>query len=112
LSERTAKTWNWNAQRYKKAVHKAMENSFSILEEKVHKAVRLIQDLRAENSQLLQQNDELKGRYQALQEDNQRMSHELERSQAAAATIEQFEEKRRIIEEKVGGLLEKLEQIG
>ncbi len=89
-----------------------MENNFSQLEERVLKAVRLIQDLRAENQQLQQSQLELQARYEALKEDRDRMNRELETSRQAAATLEQFEEKRRLIEEKVGGLLEKLEEIG
>lgn len=89
-----------------------MENNFAQLEEKVLKAVRLIQDLRAENQQLQQTQLELQARYEALKEDRDRMNRELETSRQAAATLEQFEEKRRLIEEKVGGLLEKLEEIG
>ncbi|MFH1843333.1 MAG: cell division protein ZapB [bacterium] len=89
-----------------------MENNFSVLEEKVLRAVHLIQDLRAENAQLQQQNDEWKSRFEVLKEDNERISRELDERQINAASVEQFEEKRRIIEEKVGGLLEKLEQIG
>jgi len=93
-------------------VRQEMENNFSVLEEKVLRAVHLIQDLRAENAQLQQQNDEWQSRFEALKEDNERISRELDEKQATAASVEQFEEKRRIIEEKVGGLLEKLEQIG
>jgi chromosome segregation ATPase len=93
-------------------VKREMENNFAQLEEKVLKAVRLIQDLRAENQQLQQTQLELQARYEALKEDRDRMNHELETSRQAAATLEQFEEKRRLIEEKVGGLLEKLEEIG
>lgn len=89
-----------------------MENNLSQLEEKVLKAVRLIQDLRAENQQLQQMQLELQARYEALKEDRDQMNRELETSRQAAATLEQFEEKRRLIEEKVGGLLEKLEEIG
>jgi hypothetical protein len=89
-----------------------MENSLAHLEEKVLHAIRLIQDLRAENEQLVQQRDELKALCETLKEDHQKMSRELDQKRAAAASLESFEEKRRIIEEKVGGLLEKLEQIG
>ena len=89
-----------------------MEGNLANLEEKILKAVRLIQDLRSENSQLDQQRKELESRYEDLKEDHHRLSRELEDARQAAATLEHFEEKRRIIEEKVGGLLEKLEQIG
>jgi hypothetical protein len=89
-----------------------METNFDHLEEKVLNAIRLIKELRAENSQLQQQRDELESLCETLKEDQQRMSRELEENRANATTLGRFEEKRRIIEEKVGGLLEKLEQVG
>jgi chaperonin cofactor prefoldin len=89
-----------------------MDDSISHLEEKVLQAVRLIKELRSENSQLQHQQEELQGQYEDLKEDNQRMNRELEEAKQAAASLERFEEKRRIIEEKVGGLLAKLEEIG
>lgn len=95
-----------------KEVLRIMESNFAQLEEKVLKAVRLIQELRAENSELQRKKSALQEQYEALQEDNQRLSRELEQSRLAAASAEQFAEKRRQIEEKVGGLLEKLEEIG
>jgi predicted nucleic acid-binding Zn-ribbon protein len=89
-----------------------MEDNFSLLEEKVLRAVRLIQDLRAENARLQQETEECRQRYESLQAEHGRVSEELTEQRAAAAKIERFEEKRREIEEKVGGLLEKLAQIG
>jgi len=89
-----------------------MDDSISHLEEKVLQAVRLIKELRSENSQMQLDQDELQGQCEELREDNQRMNRELEEGRQAAATLERFEEKRRIIEEKVGGLLAKLEEIG
>jgi len=89
-----------------------MDDSITHLEEKVLQAVRLIKELRSENSQLQLQQGELHSQCEDLKEDNQRLSRELEEARQAAATLERFEEKRRIIEEKVGGLLAKLEEIG
>ena len=59
-------------------VERTMENNFSMLEEKVLRAVHLIQDLRAENAQLQKQNEEWKSRFEALKEDNERISRELD----------------------------------
>jgi predicted nucleic acid-binding Zn-ribbon protein len=89
-----------------------MDNNLSQLEEKVLNAIRLIKDLRAENAKLEKQRDEIQGLYEAMKEDHHRMSRELEQKQEHSASLERFEEKRIILEEKVGGLLEKLEQIG
>ena len=75
-------------------------------------AVRLIKELKTENQQLQQQKDTLENQCEALKADHDRMSRELEEARSASATVERFEEKRRIIEEKVGGLLEKLDEIG
>ena len=89
-----------------------MESNFSQLEEKVLQAVRLIQELRTENTELHKQRELLENQFESLKEDNQRISRELEQTRHRAASVEHFEEKRRIIEEKVGGVLEKLEEIG
>jgi FtsZ-binding cell division protein ZapB len=89
-----------------------MENSFANLEEKVLEAVRLIQSLRGENSQLKQDVDGLTTRCDTLRADNERLQHELEAAQSAVVDADAFEERRRAIEEKVGGLLEKLEALG
>ncbi len=89
-----------------------MEESLSRLEEKVLQAVRTIQDLRGENERLRRQREELEGEFARLQESHERLSRELKETRSVAAAVETFEERRRILEEKVGGLLEKLDQIG
>ena len=89
-----------------------MENNFAQLEEKVLKAVSLIQDLRVENTRLQERASELENRYAELQEERDRIDRQLEAARQDTAAVENFEEKRREIEEKVGGLLEKLDQIG
>ncbi len=88
------------------------DDSFSRLEEKVLKAVRMIQDLKTENVRLRQQREGLESEVAGMQREQERLSRELEAAQQAAASVEQFEQSRRILEEKVGGLLEKLDQIG
>jgi FtsZ-binding cell division protein ZapB len=88
------------------------EDSFSRLEERVLKAVRMIQDLKTENTRLRQQREGLESEIAGMQREQERLARELETARHAAATVEQFEESRRILEEKVGGLLEKLDQIG
>ncbi len=89
-----------------------MEQSLARLEEKVQHAVRIIGDLRGENSRLRGERDTLQERCDDLSRQTQDLSRELEETRAVAASVETFEHRRRIIEEKVGGLLEKLEQIG
>lgn len=88
------------------------DDSFSRLEERVLKAVRMIQDLKTENTRLRQQREGLENEVAGMQREQERLTRELEGARHAAATVEQFEESRRILEEKVGGLLEKLDQIG
>jgi len=88
------------------------DDSFSRLEEKVLKAVRMIQDLKTENVRLQQQREGLESEVAGMRREQERLSRELEAARQAAATVEQFEQSRRILEEKVGGLLEKLDQIG
>jgi predicted nucleic acid-binding Zn-ribbon protein len=89
-----------------------MEDSLGRLEEKVLKAVRVIQELRGENDRLQHQRTQLEADFNALQERSERLTRDLEEARSAAATVASFEEQRRILEEKVGGLLEKLDQIG
>ena len=89
-----------------------MEDNLGRLEEKVLKAVRLIQELRSENDRLQRQRTQLESEFAALHERSEQLGCDLEAARAVAATVENFEEHRRIIEEKVGGLLEKLDQIG
>lgn len=88
------------------------EARLSLLEERVLKAVRLIQELRGENARLMQRRTELEQQLSAMQAEKERNERELAEARAAVAGIERIEENRRMIEEKVGGLLEKLEQIG
>ncbi len=89
-----------------------MDDSLNRLEEKVLQAVRTIQELRTENERLRLQREGLEKEHAALQERATRLSGELDQARAVAATVDGYEEKRRILEEKVGGLLEKLDQIG
>jgi FtsZ-binding cell division protein ZapB len=89
-----------------------METSFAHLEEKVVEAVNLIKSLRAEIESLQRRNNELQAECEQMSEKNARLEEELGHSQDATLRVEQYEEKRRLIEEKVGGLLEKLEALG
>ena len=90
-----------------------MDNSnFTYLEQKVVDAIDLIKSLRSRNSQLSQERDDLATRCELMETETERMNHELEDLRLKAAEAERFEGKRRAIEEKVGGLLEKLEAIG
>ena len=87
------------------------EDSFGLLEEKVLTAVRRIQELKTENETLAAQRDELESRVEALNDRATRAETELSDARSQAATVDQMEDKRRQIEEKVGGLLDKLDSI-
>ena len=89
-----------------------MEDNLVRLEEKVLRAVRVIQELRSENDRLQLQRTQLEVEFNALRERSERLGRELDEVRTSAASVESFEEQRRILEEKVGGLLEKLDQIG
>lgn len=89
-----------------------MEQSLARLEEKVLLAMRSIQDLRNENARLEGERDALQDRCTSLYDDREKLNRELEETRVVAASVERFEEKRRAMEERVGALLEKLEQIG
>jgi len=96
-----------------------MDNNLNTLETKVLEAVELIKELRSENQRLTGRNQELEGQAVALEaqidglaEQNTSLSHELAEASRQAGTVEVYEEKRKEIEDKVGGLLKKLEALG
>lgn len=84
------------------------DNSFELLEAKVMTAIRRIQELKAENEDLVSRRDALEGQVEALKLEVSRVEGELSVARQQAAVVVQWEDKRRLIEEKVGGLLESL----
>ncbi len=89
-----------------------MDDSIGRLEGKVLEAIALIQNLRQENTQLRERCQTQESSADDLRATVARLQRELGDAQQTADQVTQFEEKRRIIEEKVGGLLEKLEAMG
>jgi len=89
-----------------------MDSNLDILEAKVIEAVGLIKDLRADNESLSGRCGELEAAIQELESVNNRLTAELEEARSEAGNIEVYEEKRKEIEDKVGGLLQKLEGLG
>ncbi len=89
-----------------------MEGNMTILEEKVLAAIDLIKSLRADIARLRAERDDLALRLDDVTEENVDLKRELGQVRRSVTDTEQFEVKRRAIEEKVGGLLEMLEGIG
>ncbi len=96
-----------------------MENNLTVLETKVLAAVDLIKDLRRENEKLSNDNGELLAQQAKTEQQIETQQNEIERLTAELATareqageVDRYEEKRLEIEEKVGGLLAKLEALG
>jgi len=96
-----------------------MDSNLNFLEAKVLEAIELIKELRAENQRLTTRNSELEGQAAALEarlggleEENTNLSDELAAASQLAGHAEVYEEKRKEIEDKVGGLLAKLEALG
>ncbi|MBU0743321.1 cell division protein ZapB [bacterium] len=87
------------------------EDSFELLEEKVLSAVRRIQELKTENESLTVQCDELTSQVEALNDRANRAESDLAAARSQVALVDQMEGKRKLIEEKVGGLLDKLDSI-
>jgi predicted nucleic acid-binding Zn-ribbon protein len=87
------------------------DNSFELLEAKVMTAVRRIQELKAENEVLAGRREELEKQVAALKDQVSRAEGELSEARQQAAVVAHWEDKRRLIEEKVGGLLETLESL-
>ena len=89
-----------------------MESNLNILEAKVLEAIQRIKQLRLENSKLQDRCNELEGDCAEFKATNERLSSELEELGQQAASLEDYEEKRKEVEAKVGGLLEQLEALG
>ncbi len=89
-----------------------MESNLNILETKVLEAIKLIKDLRVENAGLKTQLEDLEMRNLEFEDTNSKLNHQLDDVRQQAATVEVYEEKRKEIETKVGGLLEQLEALG
>jgi len=100
-----------------------MESNLNILEAKVLEAIALIQELRktnqrleSSNSELATQVTELEARVLGAESENERLNTSVSEAGAQAEssheTIQVYEEKRQAIEDRVGGLLEKLEALG
>jgi hypothetical protein len=89
-----------------------MDDQFAKLEAKVADAIELIKGLRSENVRLQSQCRDLESRVGDLTDAGARLQRDLAEAREAAAQVEQFEAKRRLIEERVGGLLDKLEAMG
>ncbi len=89
-----------------------MEDSLSLLESKVVEAVALIKDLRADNARLQARCDELAAQVADLEDGRAKLAAELATARATAGDVERYEEKRKEIEDRVGGLLQKLAALG
>jgi predicted nuclease with TOPRIM domain len=89
-----------------------MDSNLQILEKKVLEAVGLIKELRGENSALQERCDELQGQVEDLSGANRKLKQELEEARQIAGEFEVYEEKRKEIEDRVGGLLQQLEALG
>ncbi len=96
-----------------------MESNLNILEAKVLEAIALIQDLRQSNRRLANSNSEmaaqvteLTARLLGVESDNERLNTSVAEAEDQAETIQIYEKKRQAIENRVGGLLEKLEALG
>ena len=89
-----------------------MESNLNILETKVLGAIKLIKELREENTGLKSQVEDLEMQVLESEETNSKLNHQLDDVRQQAATVEVYEEKRKEIETKVGGLLEQLEALG
>ena len=89
-----------------------MESNLNTLENKVLEAIKLIKELRTENSRLKTGNEDLEMRVLELEELNSKLNHQLNETQQVAANVEVYEEKRKEIESRVGGLLDQLEALG
>jgi hypothetical protein len=89
-----------------------MDDNLNLLEARVVEAVALIGDLRAENHRLTARCEELAAEVTELEAGRLRLAQELADAKANVGDVERYEEKRKEIEDRVGGLLQKLAAIG
>ena len=89
-----------------------MDDHFSKLEAKVNGAIELIQQLKRENGDWKMRYAEIEGRLHDTQGERDRLQVELQDVGEQTGRVEEFEEARRVIQQKVGSLLEKLEAMG
>ena len=88
------------------------DNTFDLLEKKVLNAVNRIQELKTINDKLQAQNSQLETELTEMKTEHDRVQRALDETKHEAAQYVQMDDKRRLIEEKVGDLLEKLDTIG
>ena len=89
-----------------------MEGNLNILEDRVLEAVILIKELRTENGRLNETCQDLENRKAEVEEQNALLKRKLEEATKTASDVELYEQKRKDIEDRVGGLLQKLEALG
>lgn len=89
-----------------------MDDHLSRLEAMVNRTIERMQELRRVNADLEQRNHQLEESVGNLRDERDHLQRRLDEASTAAAQVEQYEEKRRLIEQKVGSLLEKLEAMG
>lgn len=103
-----------------------MDGNLNLLEQKIVEAVALIKELRTENQRLSSRCEVLSAQVQGLEAqvegleaqveglgtDRDRLAREMAAGSSVAGDIESYEEKRKEVEERVGGLLQKLAALG
>lgn len=89
-----------------------MDENLQLLENKVIEAVALIKDLKAENGRLAARCQDLAAQVADLEAGRERLEAELAGVRASAGDVERYEEKRKEVEDRVGGLLQKLAALG
>jgi len=89
-----------------------MEEQLARLEQRVVEAIALIQGLREQNAELGERCGGLEAQVDDLTRERDRLQARLGEVEQTAAQAELFEEKRRQIEVRVAGLLDKLEAMG
>ena len=89
-----------------------MDDNLNLLENKVVEAVALIKDLRDENRRLMARCEDLAAQVHDLESGRARLAEELASVSTVAGDVESYEEKRKEVEDRVGGLLQKLAALG
>lgn len=89
-----------------------MEAQLSRLESKIQETIERTAALQRDNTALERRNAELEAAVMELRSERDRLRSRLDEADSAAALLEEYQEKHRLVEAKVGNLLDKLEAMG
>ncbi len=89
-----------------------MEEQLTRLENKILETIDRMQELRRDNERLGAKCATMQERLRAIESENEGLRQQVDAAREAASQFDDLEAKKRLIEQKVGGLIAKLEAMG